>query len=241
MGDAMKKKVYFILLSILLCSCICFGIFIKFENEKIKENTIIVSTLVDNSVHIDEITKLQEEYNTNELVATLEIQNTDYKTVIMQGSDNDYYLNHMPDGTYKFPGSIFLDYRVSVNDSDILLIYGHSSFIYDLPYEIIENYYYEDFYKEHKYVILNTKNGERKYEVVSAYVETEDFDYMKIEFDSKEERLEHLNKLKEKSNYDTGVNFDKDDNILILQTCSTNSRYYGYSKSYMLVILKEVF
>lgn len=240
MGDIMKKKHYYIILSILLLSIIFLGIYIKYENAKIEENSVIISALIDKNDGSEEITELQNEYNTNDIVATLKIINTNYKTIVMQGNDNDYYLSHMPDGTKKFPGSIFLDYRVNVDDSDVLLIFGHSSHIYNLPYEIIENYYYEDFYNDHKYIVLDTNTRTRKYEVVSAYVETNDFEYMKINFDNKEERLAHLNKLKGKSNYKIDTDFSSDDNILILQTCSTNARYYGYNKRFMLVIAKEI-
>ncbi len=45
---------------------------------------------------------------------------------ILQGENNDAYLHHLPDGTYNFCGSIFIDERCK-NDfsSPVTVIYGH--------------------------------------------------------------------------------------------------------------------
>lgn len=51
---------------------------------------------------------------------------------------------------------------------------------------------------------------------------------------------EHLKQLKDKSWYDTGVTINKDDEILILQTCSFHQNYQKYSNKYLLVIAKKV-
>ena len=59
-------------------------------------------------------------------------------------------------------------------------------------------------------------------------------------FNSEEEYLNHLKKLKSKSMYDTGVEVTKDDEILILQTCSTHKDYSNYQRKYLLIILRRV-
>ena len=64
--------------------------------------------------------------------------------------------------------------------------------------------------------------------------------YEYINFNSEEEYLNHLKKLKSKSMYDTGVEVTKDDEILILQTCSTHKNYHNYQKKYLLIILRRV-
>ena len=67
-----------------------------------------------------------------------------------------------------------------------------------------------------------------------------DYSYMNINSNSEEEYLNHLKKLKSKSMYDTGVEVTKDDEILILQTCSTHKDYHNYQKKYLLIILRRV-
>lgn len=45
---------------------------------------------------------------------------------LVQGEDNSFYLNHLPDGTQSPSGSIFMDYQnVSMDDFNVI-IYGHN-------------------------------------------------------------------------------------------------------------------
>lgn len=63
---------------------------------------------------------------------------------------------------------------------------------------------------------------------------------MNINFSDREDYLNHLNKLKDKSLFNTELSLSEDDEILILQTCSTHSDYRDYEKKYLLVISKRI-
>lgn len=188
----------------------------------------------------DVITKVREEYNNNDIKGILKIENTDYIVPVLQENDNDYYLNHDAYGNSNYMGSIYLDYRVDIDSSKKLLIYGHNSSKIDMPFKILEEFYDKDYYDNHKYVDLTTSTTKKRYEIFSVYVEPTDYSYMNINFNSEEEYLNHLKKLKSKSMYDTGVEVTKDDEILILQTCSTHKDYHNYQKKYLLIILRRV-
>ncbi|MBQ4584485.1 MAG: class B sortase [Bacilli bacterium] len=237
------KYFKFIIIFLLVVSLIVIGYF--YYDKKIHEfndNYLLKTNDGDKEnikVYKEEITSLKEEYNNDEVVGTLEILNTDYKVPIMQAEDNDYYLEHLPDKTKSFMGSIFLDYRVDIDNSQKLLIYGHNSSKYEMPFAILENYYDEEYLKEHKYVEIKTKTKIRKYEVFSVYVATTDYSYMKINYE-KDEYLNHLNNLKKYSFYDIDLELDSNDNILILQTCSTHKDYVNYDKKYLIIALKEI-
>ena len=196
---------------------------------------------VNNPTYYKEIIKkARDEYNNNDVVGILEIDNTDYVVPIMQSSDNEYYLNHTPNGKESFMGSIYLDYRVDIDSSKKLLIYGHNSLNIDMPFKILEEFYDKDYYDSHRYVEITTSNTKKKYEIFSVYVETSDFSYMNINFEDEDDYLNHIEKLKSKSIYDTGVEVTKDDEILILQTCSEHPDYRNYQKKYLLIILRRV-
>ena len=188
----------------------------------------------------DVITKVREEYNNNDIKGILEIENTDYIVPVLQGSDNDYYLNHDAYGNSNYMGSIYLDYRVDIDSSKKLLIYGHNSSNIDMPFKILEEFYDKDYYDNHKYVWITTSTAKKKYEIFSIYVETKDFSYMNVNFASDKDYLEHITKLKEKSMYDTGVEVSSEDEVLILQTCSTHKDYSNYQRKYLLIILRRV-
>ncbi len=137
-------------------------------------------------------------------------------------------------------GSIYLDYRVDIDSSKKLLIYGHNSSNIDMPFKILEEFYDKDYYDKHKYIEITTSMTKKKYEIFSVYVETSDFSYMNINFASDEAYFNHLQKLKSKSMYETGVEVSSDDEILILQTCSEHPDYRNYAKKYLLIILRRV-
>lgn len=235
----MKKLIVIIPVILLISLSVYIGI-IYFNIGKYDEYYINNTIPVMKEEYIEQITSLKEKYNNKDVVGTISIDNTDFNTVVMQGNDNSYYLNHLPDKTYNINGSIFLDYRVDIDESNKLLIFGHSSPSYFLPIMIIENYKDEDYYKEHKYIYLSSIKEVKKYEIFSVFVETLDWSYMNLNYASKDEYLKHLQNLKRKSFYDTGVEVNKDDKILIMQTCSNMKEYSKYSKKYMLVIAKEV-
>ena len=239
--DNKKKKV------IILMLCFCFVVFALIylifdsRNSDYLYVNIERNDNVNNPTYYKEIINAaREEYNNDDVVGILEINNTEYVVPIMQSSDNEYYLTHTPDGKENFMGSIYLDYRVDIDSSKKLLIYGHNSSNIDMPFKILEEFYDKDYYDNHKYVEITTSNTKKKYEIFSVYVETSDFSYMNINFESDDEYLSHIEKLKSKSMYDTGVELSEDDEILILQTCSEHPDYRNYQKKYLLIILRRV-
>ena len=180
-------------------------------------------------------------YNNDDVVGEIKIINTNYKKAIMQSTNNDFYLNHLENKTSSYMGSIYLDFRVDIDEDDKLLIYGHNSANIDMPFKILENYYDKKYYNSHKYIQITTRNKTRNYEIYSVFVEVNDFGYMKTEFKSNEDWFNHINNFRDKSMYDTGVSLEKNDNILILQTCSTHDEYDKYNKKYLLIVAKEIY
>ena len=238
-----KRKI----VSIVICFCIIIVLSITLflvgnnPNNYYLDLDIEQNNNVNNPINYKEIIEeLRNKYNNDDVVGILEINNTDYVVPVMQGNDNDYYLNHTPDGKSNFMGSIYLDYRVGIDSSKKLLIYGHNSSNIDMPFKILEEFYDKDYYDNHKYVDITTSTTKKRYEIFSVHVETSDFGYMNINFENDKEYLNHLKELKSKSIYDTGVEVNSDDEILILQTCSTHKDYHNYSKKYLLIILRRV-
>jgi len=187
----------------------------------------------------EQISSLQKEYNNEDIVGILEIENTNYKVPIVQGNDNSFYLKHLPNKEYSIMGSIFLDYRVNINASRKLLIFGHNSSVYEMPFKILENYYDIDYINNHRYVYVKTKENIRKYEIFSLYIAINDYKYMNVNF-NEETYQEHVKYLKEKSMYEINTEMSNSDNILILQTCSTHKDYVKYKKKYLVVAFHEI-
>ena len=187
-----------------------------------------------------EVCTFVKKYNNKDIKGVLYIPDTDIQEPIVQAKDNEYYLNRDLSKNKDTRGSVFLDYRVKINSGRKNLIYSHNSSIHDVPFKELEKYYEKDFYKTHKYIYLKDEEKTYKYLVFSVYVETSDWTYTKLKFNTDEEWLKHLKYLKKNSWYDTGVNVDKTDQILILQTCSHHEKYKNYENKYLLVIAKRI-
>lgn len=159
---------------------------------------------------------------------------------IVQTNDNTYYLNHnIKKENSKF-GAPFLDYRTKIGDKKII-IYGHNSKNIKLPFSAFENYYDKSYYENNKYIFLDTVEELKKYEIFSVYIETENFDYMDIDFPTKKGYFDHLNELKNKSFYETGTSLDSDEEVLIIQTCSTLEKYKDYERKYLIIVSRRVY
>lgn len=239
----MKKiKVGILSICILIITCILlYTNFNKKSDNYFYDGNIEMQSNIDDSIYYKNIIKdAREKYNNNDVVGILQIDNTDYIVPIMQGLDNDYYLKHTPYGNESSIGSIYLDYRLDIDYSKKLLIYGHNSSDIDMPFKILEEFYDRDYYDNHRYVEITTGKMKKKYEIFSVFVETSDFSYMDITFENDDEYLEHINNLKDKSMYDTGVTLSKDDETLILQTCSEHPDYRNYRKKYLLIVLRRM-
>ena len=154
----------------------------------------------------------------------------------MQGEDNDYYLNHDVNHNYDIKGSVILDYRNTISDRKLLL-YGHSGKEQDLPFLPLKNYTDKAFYDLHNTIYLYTTEGKKTYKIFSAYIEDSDYDYVNLDNFNGLTYYEHINKLKNKSLYDTGITLKENDKIIILQTCSTNNID---AHKYYLIIGKEI-
>jgi len=242
-----KRSKYLIL--IILISVLLFGFyyyFVNIHNEQIpvvKHDDVIEEVVSDipSINYLEELNKLRNEYNNNDIVGVLNIENTSFNEIVMQSSDNDYYLNHTVYHESNWRGQTFLDFRVDINNSDKLIIYGHNSPNYVLPFKIFENYYDSNYLNEHKYLYLQTDSSKKIYEIFSVYVEVEDWTYYnKMNFIDKDDYYNHILELKNNSWYDTGIDVSMEDEILIIQTCSTHNKYKNYENKFLIIVAKRI-
>lgn len=230
----MKKKnlIYTVIFLLLIGISIYCGykIYSKYKKKNIAEKMNPIIKVNSNTENI--IAKTQKKYNNEDIIGILNIANMD--VIVVQGSDNKFYLNHLLNKEQNPAGSIFLDYREKIDTSKQLNIFGHSSDYYDLPFNNLMKYMNYDFYQNNKYVTLTTNEHIYKYEIFSVK-KTEEEEHLKISFNSSEEYENHLKELKYDSLYETNVNIEPSDKILIIQTCIIND-----PKSLLIINLRKV-
>lgn len=141
---------------------------------------------------------------------------------LLQGSDNQYYLNHTWKKWTSIVGSIFMEYTNSSDFSDFnTIVYGHNMNNGSM-FGTLKKYKSFSYWKAHPYVYINTDGGSRKYRIFAAYeVSTQGTTYQ-MGFPSDKSKQAFLDYCVSHSVIDTGVSPTVYDHILTLSTCTGN-------------------
>ena len=136
---------------------------------------------------------------------------------VMMTDDNDYYLHRTFEKEYRFAGSLFIDCRFNGFDDPYLIIYGHlmkdGSMFAKIP-----KYRDKDHYLQYPTFTIYEEGKNCTYEIFSFFqtdTQSEVYEFYS-QSDEIEEQFYHL---KENSYYDTGIEYQPDDHIIILSTC----------------------
>lgn len=234
----MKKKIFGI--GICLFIFILTGL-IFFDSDSFKEKkeeynkkqvTVKYEKIANNVEETNVILEYQKQFNNDDILGELSIPNTNLKVPVAQSSNNEYYLNHLLDKSYNTLGSIFLDYRNKITDRKII-IYGHNSQNVVTEFQLLEKYINKDYYDSHSDIYIKTVDDEYHYKIFSVYIAVTDYRHVNLKL-AGDKYTNHLSWLKSQSIYDTSVEVN-DEDILVLQTC-----YYEPMGSYLIVAAKKV-
>jgi sortase B len=165
-----------------------------------------------------------------DVVGWIIIPDTDINYPLMQGEDDDFYLNHTWKGDKNSVGSIFLEYLCSPDlTGDNTIIYGHNmangSMFADL-----RNYAVKDFWKRSPFVYIVTDEGIFRYDIIAAYKADVDSLTYGVEFPTEDSKANFLRYIRQESEFDTGIVPQVQDRILTLSTC------YGTANEFRWVV-----
>lgn len=155
---------------------------------------------------------------------------------------NDVYLRKdWKTGNYELGGSVFMDYRNSLNDQNII-IYGHLFPRYldaerELFFTPLEKLLKQAGYEANKYVDLILENETRRYEIVHVYIfdtindqDYEDLQFFRTNYDYDYDGIldagylsTYEKNMKIRELYGTGLSLSETDDTLTLQTCVDGS------------------
>ena len=186
------------------------------------------------------VKKLQKE--NDDIVGWLEIEDTNINYPVLQGDDNEFYLNRNYKKEKSEKGSIFLDAKYNWNiPSNNLLIYGHN-IINGLMFQDLLKYESQDFYKKHPNIRFTTEKDDKEYEIISVfksrvYYKAEKnvfryYDFINVETEN--EYMDFVKNAKKASIYDTETTAKYGDELITLVTCS-----YHIEDGRFVVIGKE--
>ncbi len=232
----MKKKYVILIVFVIIIGIIFSTSFIMQKNKKEQIHTNVPSPK-EHTVEENKYEQLIRDYPQN-VIAFIELPGV-FIEPVGQAADNDYYLTHNIQQEEDSNGAIYLDYRIDFNQNQKFIIYGHSDPQLSLPFAQLARYHDESFFYEHNIIYLYTKEKTYTFQIFSSYVETSDFDYLNIKSYNGLTWLEHLQKLKNKSQYETNITLEDDKKVLVLQTCSFDSKYKNNRQKYRVVVAIE--
>ena len=155
------------------------------------------------------------------VIAIIEIPDTEIFYPIVQGEDNEFYLNHDKDGDYHPFGEVFLDFE---NKSDLTdansVIYGHNIRSAKAIFNELLNYENQDYYEDHRDIKIHNKNGLSVYSIISVFKADPDDDYRKNVFNNENDFNSFLKEYNELSLVDSELIHGN--KLLTLSTCFTN-------------------
>ncbi len=196
--------------------------------EQIKEAVIIQNqddSQEDEDNYTIDFNKLKEQ--NNDLVAWINVPNTNIEYPVVKTKNNSFYLNHSFDKSNNLAGWIFTDYKNKFDGTDKnIVIYGHNMRDGSM-FGNLKNILNSDWYnnEENLNITFNTENENCIYKVFSVYkIESEDY-YIKTNFKNDNEFEKFINTIKGRSIKDFGIDVSKDDTVLTLSTCANNNKY----------------
>lgn len=158
----------------------------------------------------------------DDVIAWIVIPDTMVSYPVVQGSDNQYYLNHTWKGIQRSVGAIFMEHRSSAGFSDFnTIIYGHRMSDSSMFHALL-SYNRESFWKAHPVVYIAGDGVCRRYRIFSAYEASVTGKTYTLNFRGDEVRQEFLDYCLAQSAINTGIVPTADGQILTLSTC-TNS------------------
>ena len=157
-------------------------------------------------------------------VAWVHVPNTNIDYPVVQGEDNSYYLDHTVEKSKSRVGSIFMDFRNSLDDDSVpkdynTIIYGHH-LKSGAMFTSLKEFKDKNFFDENRYVYLDTPGGTLKYEIFSVIITDADYNYIETSFSSEDEFLTFISDIRDRALFNSGAVINEGEKILTLSTCT---------------------
>lgn len=138
---------------------------------------------------------------------------------VVQGMDNEYYLNHLFDGTQNGAGCLFIDSRWDGTADRNCVIYGHHMKDGSM-FASLEQYQTQEYFDAHSSFLWLTEDETWAVDLFAAYFTTPDSDAWAMSFASAQDFSDWLQRIQEQSCIVGTITPEPDDQIMTLSTCS---------------------
>ena len=169
-------------------------------------------------------------YGNDDIIGHVWIPNTTVDYLVVQSTDNEFYLHHCLRGRSYRPGSIFLDYMADVHGQDQnWTLFGHNM-ARNHKFNNVRHFALSyDFFRNNRYIFFRTIYADYVFEVFSSYVTHMSFPYFHPNYDNYPGGWEFwIGELAGRSAHYSGITVTADDRILTLSTCHPNPAFRDY-------------
>ncbi len=181
-----------------------------FENQ---ECGPVLPKIHEGSLHLS---RFAEKYP--ETAIWLKLPDTPLSYPVMLGKDNQFYLNHLPDGSKNALGSLFLDYRTK-EDSGNFIIYGHNGSGGKM-FGLLKQYESQDYFLQHKTITIATMDSVYVCPIFSVRRVEAGSDAYRLEFEDEESLISYINQAALESIYPIDIELEDATKVITLSTCT---------------------
>lgn len=212
-------------------------------NITLEENTYAQTeqTEVFSEIQAEPFAEIVSAQQINEDVIGLLEAGHDTVQYVVQGSDNDYYLNHDYTRASSILGAAFLDTRNSMNPRDThWMIHGHTT-NNGTMFGNLKKFIDPEYLKQYPFLYLTLMYEKEiyvPYAILEVNVDPNASNYFKItewNFDTDEDFYDYTNYFKETSFYDIPIEVTPEDDLLTLSTCT-----YTYQNGRLLIACRKL-
>lgn len=148
----------------------------------------------------------------------LDDSTVDYPFV--QGTDNEYYLRHLFDGTYNNSGCVFMDVNNNRDFSDKnTILYAHNM-KNGTMFASIEKYKDASYYDGHKVIHIYTEAATYDVYPVAGIVTDGQDDYVRTSFSDDNDFMSYVNRFVSSSTFTSEQSIEASDRMIMLSTCN---------------------
>lgn len=164
-----------------------------------------------------------------DVIAYIDVPGTDVSYPVLQSEDDDtYYLEHTIEGVEGLPGSIYTETWQNSDFTDpVTIIYGHNM-KNGTMFASLHDFEDQDFFDQNKSITIYTPDRTYDYNIYCAIVY--DNSYIPTAYDlsdqsAVDEFISSLDTGDSRNHFNSDVQIQDGDKLLVLSTCIGNSDY----------------
>jgi len=171
-----------LILNLGMIPILCIGVFAIWDVGMVSKGAQVDNGLVELAQKDDAAVFEKIEVDSKYVIAWLSVDGTNINYPVVQGKDNDFFLNRNYKGEYATAGSLFLDYRNNKKFKDVFsIIYGHRMGNGEM-FSDIHKFKAADFMAAHKAGKLKIRDRNYDLEIMAyAEVRANDWDIYNVE------------------------------------------------------------